>query len=156
MKRTYIEPFSDIERMNRVLDRLFSASTASTTGMVMPIDVMETENALIVRASVPGLNPEQIDVTVEKNVLTLKGEHTDSQVFHDAKVYRREIVAGSSVRSVRIPEGFDLENVSADFEHGILTVTFPKLEESKPKSLKIAVKSSGTTSPAIETTGSAE
>lgn len=141
MKLAQLEPFSEFDRMNRVFDRLFNAPTGSTVNHVLPIDLVETESALLVRASVPGLGPDEIDVTVEDNVLTLRGEHRESQVFENAKVYRREISTGRVMRSIRLPEGYDLEKVEASFDKGIVTVTLPKMEEVKPKAHRIPVKS---------------
>ncbi len=141
MKIAQLEPFSEFDRMNRVFDRLFNAPTGSATSQILPIDLVETDSALMVRASVPGLGPDEIDVTVEDNVLTLRGEHGESQIFENAKVYRREISTGRVMRSIRLPEGYDLDRVEASFDKGIVTVTLPKLEEVKPKTQRIPVRS---------------
>ncbi len=105
----------------------------------IPIDVLERDNRLWVRALVPSVDPSEVEVTVEKGVLTIQAESTHEPQVEGEKVFRREISSGKFARSLRIPEGYDLEQVQAQSKNGILTISIPKLIEDKPKSLRIPV-----------------
>lgn len=113
----------------------------------LPIDVVEMEHSLIVKASVPGVDPNDIDVSLESNILTIKGELINSEVKESTKVFHQEIRHGAFTRSIRLPEGLNFDRVVAEFNHGIVTITIPKVEQPKPKQIKIAV------SPALEEKG---
>lgn len=142
MTRTSIrrsDPFRELDRLGRVFDSFFAATPAGSFP-AMPVDIYETDSALIIRAAVPGLAPEQIDVSIEESVLTISGEHRHESELAEAKVYRREITTGKASRSVRLPEGLDLDNVSAEFDNGFVTVRLPKMEPVKPESRRIAVR----------------
>ncbi len=134
-----LNPASDLRTMEEVFDRLFGAPTRQPASAVagLPIDVLEREGNLIIRASVPGVNPSDLDIQIEKNVLTIRGEARAETEHKDEKVYRREVGYGAFARSVRLPEGLDFSAVSADFSNGIVTITLPRLPEEKPQSVKV-------------------
>jgi HSP20 family protein len=116
--------------MDEVLERLFGQSTHSAPqGSSIPVDVMEVENKFIIRAAVPGIQPDELSVTVENNVLTIKGE-SPSPVVEGAKVYRRENLDGSFTRSLRLPSNLNLEAVEATFKNGYVTISIPRLVEA--------------------------
>jgi HSP20 family protein len=137
---TTIIPFNT-RSFNRSFDRamadLFREGQPAVT---VPVDSFETEDSLVIRATVPGLSPDQLELTVEKNILTLKGEFKGPEIPEGAKVWRRESTAGEFQRSLRIPETFDMEKVNASFSHGILTVTIAKKEEVKPTRIQIPIE----------------
>ena len=105
----------------------------------VPVDVYEEGDQLVVKAGVPGLKPEDLDLTVDDNVLTIKGE-TKSETSHEEGNYlHRERVHGAFQRSIYLPKSIDSGKAESSYEDGVLTVTFPKREEFRPKQLKIAV-----------------
>ncbi len=128
--------------MEYALDRLCGSAQrpqwAATSHM--PFDVIEKDNRLWVRAALPGIDPSTVEVTVENGILTIQGTSHSEPTSEGEKIFRREIVTGQLSRSLRIPEGFDLENVEAQSKHGILIISIPKMIEEKPKSLRIPVK----------------
>lgn len=104
------------------------------------LDVVENDDAYIVRASLPGLKAEDIDVNIEDDVLTIKAEHSEENEESDENYLMRERTYGSYRRSVRLPSGVDGDNTTAQFEDGVLTLTLAKREEFKPKKIEVAVK----------------
>jgi HSP20 family protein len=125
--------------MEEALERLFGSPSRTDGPAALPIDVTEREAGLMVKAAVPGVDPADLQVQVEQNVLTIRGEFR-SETSEDEKVYRREIATGQFVRSLRIPDGFDLERIDAEFRHGVVTVTIPKSEQQKPKTIQVNVR----------------
>ncbi len=132
---------NEMRTMEEVMNQLFGDSRRPTHPHVttIPIDVLERENRLWVRALVPSVDPSEVEVTVEKGVLTIQAQSTQEPQVEGEKVFRREISSGKFARSLRVPEGYDLEQVQAQSKNGILTISIPKLIEEKPKSLRIPV-----------------
>ncbi|MBZ5593008.1 MAG: Hsp20/alpha crystallin family protein [Acidobacteriia bacterium] len=104
------------------------------------MDIVETENELVVKADLPDVQLEDIDVRVENGTLSLKGERKFEKDSADKGYHRIERSYGSFVRSFTVPSSVDTEKVSADYKNGVLTVTLPKKEAAKPKQVKVAVK----------------
>jgi len=111
------------------------------SGGNLPIDVTETDEAYTVTASIPGISPDDIAVTVDAGLLTVKGETSGESDSEKGRYVVRERRYGSVERSVRLPDSVDVDSAESSFENGVLTITLPKLEATKPKSLPIAVKS---------------
>ncbi|RYG27120.1 Hsp20/alpha crystallin family protein [bacterium] len=130
------DPFAEIER---AFDTLWNRSTVNP-GNTLPIDLVEQDDALFVRAGLPGLRPEDVEINLDGNVLTIKGETKADWQKEDAKVYHREFRYGSFTRSLRLPKNLNLDAVDANVEHGNVVIRIPKLEESKPQSRKIEIK----------------
>lgn len=130
--------------MEEVFDRLFSAPRMAPAGSVLPVDVIEQGDKLFIKAAVPGVNPDELDIQIEKNVLTIKGEHKQEEVSAEAKVYRREVAYGAFSRSIRLPENLNLDAVDAEFKNGVVTISIQKIEEPKPRSIKVKVNSGST------------
>jgi HSP20 family protein len=105
----------------------------------VPIDVIEDEGKVTIKAAVPGINPEELEVSIENNVLTIKGEHISEEVSETAKVFRRENTYGTFSRSIRLSPQLNQEGINASFKNGFVTITIPKIEEEKPKSLRIPI-----------------
>lgn len=103
------------------------------------LDVVDDEDAFLVRATLPGLTPEDIEVSVEDDVLTIKAERSEEHEESDENYLLRERRYGSYHRSVRLPVGVDGENVTAEIKDGVLTLTLPKREEHKPKKIEVKV-----------------
>jgi HSP20 family protein len=126
--------------MDEVLERLFGPVPPRVNAQALPIDVSERGDYLIIRAAVPGVDPSEIEVKVENNVLSIRGEFK-AEVEENEKVYRREISYGPFVRSLRIPQGYDLEKIDAEFRNGVVLISVPKSEAQKPKTIQINVRS---------------
>ena len=105
----------------------------------LPLDVTETEEGYVVKASVAGINPEDVDITIEENVLSIKGEYAQESESEEENFLMRERCAGSFGRSIRFPLEVDAEAVNASYENGVLTLNVPKVEEVKPKRVEIKV-----------------
>lgn len=137
------DPFREMAALRNTVDRLFDESMQSADWEgrsigALALDVAENEDGYIVKASLPGVNPDDIEVTLTDNTLTVRGEiKADTDI--DEKNYRlRERRSGTFMRSVTLPVPVDSEKVEAVNEHGVLTLRLPKAEAVKPK--KIAVR----------------
>src|SRR5579864_1094686 len=104
------------------------------------VDILETENELVVKADLPDVPLEDIDVRVEDQTLSIKGERKFELDSNEKGYHRVERAYGSFMRSFAVPTSVDTEKVSADYKNGVLTVTLPKKEAAKPKQVKVAVK----------------
>ena len=130
------------------MDRLFEDSfvphaerwPSVADGGFLPVDVYETEDTVVVEAPVPGLKPEDVDISIAGDTLTIRGESKFEEKVERENYIRQERRYGSFCRAVALPEGLDRNQAEAGFENGVLKVTFPKLEEVKPKSIKVKVK----------------
>ena len=140
------DPFREVQTFRQMMDRMMDESYVGAQrlwpqtgdGFPLALDVAEDQDKYIVKASVPGVDPSNIEITLSDNVLTIKGE-TQQENDIDEKNYQiRERRYGSFTRSVALPAGVDADNVEAIHEHGVLTLNLPKSEAVKPK--KIAVK----------------
>ncbi len=132
------DPFTEIER---AFDTLWNRGVGNpASGNTLPLDLVEQDDALYLRAGVPGLRPEDVEIALDGNVLTIKGEAKAEWQKEDAKVYHREHRYGAFTRSVRLPKNLNLDAIEATVEHGVATVRIPKLAETKPLSRKIEVK----------------
>jgi HSP20 family protein len=104
------------------------------------VDIFETENEVILKADVPEVDPEKVDIKLENGTLTLKGERTFEEHQKNGKGFRRiERGYGSFVRVFSVPETVDAEKVKADYKSGVLTVTLPKKEIAKPKTIQVQI-----------------
>lgn len=103
------------------------------------VDVAETKDEVIVRAEVPGMTKEDISVTLQDNVLTLRGERKQETEAKSATFHRLERSYGSFVRSFTLPTLVQVEKAKADYKDGVLTINLPKAEEVKPKEISISV-----------------
>jgi HSP20 family protein len=152
MATMHLEPFRDFVSLRDAVNSLFDESVvqpfrsaSNWATRAVPVDIWHTENELVVRASVPGVQPEHMSISVLNGVLTLKGEHKAQEAKQGAHFLRQEIGYGSWERSFELPFSVQADKAEAHFEHGILTVTLPKAEEAKPRQIRINI---GT--PAIE------
>ena len=137
------EPFRDLLASQKEFDRLFSPlfgeTERSTRTWAPAVDIYETENALVVKADVPGIDPKDVDIRVENGMLYLKGEPKFEKEVKEENYHRVERSYGAFSRSFSLPNSVDAEKVSADYKDGQLTLTLPKREEAKPKTIKISV-----------------
>ena len=145
------EPFRDLvsiqDRMNRIFDEAFRSSGRSGAdedwalggSWAPPVDIFEHEGKLVLKAELPGIDPKQVDVRVENNVLTLRGERKFESEVKREQYHRVERAYGTFSRSFTLPNVVDTANIKAEFKDGVLRVTLPKREEAKPKQIAIAV-----------------
>src|SRR4029077_11323178 len=106
---------------------------------VPPVDIAEDEKEYTIKAELPGVNKEDVRVTVEGGVLTITGERKAEKEEKDKKCHRIERNYGTFVRSFMLPEGTASDKVSAEFEDGVLRVRLPKDESAKPKSIEVKI-----------------
>ncbi len=143
------EPFNEMVSLRDAMNRLFEDSFIRPSlwplpfednGRVLPVDVLETKDHIQIVASVPGFKPEDIDVSVTGETLTLKGEFKAETKQEEGNYLRKERRFGSFQRTVTLPAGVVAEKAKAEFENGVLTLTLPKAEQAKPKTIKVTVK----------------
>lgn len=142
------EPFQGTnlqEQVSRFLESSFGSTdkNSSLATWAPAVDIHETEGELVVKADLPGIAEEDIDVRVEKNMLTIRGERKFEKSVNDDNYLRVERAYGSFSRSFSLPNTVNTEAVQAEYRNGVLTVTMPKREESKPKQVKVNVASNG-------------
>jgi HSP20 family protein len=106
----------------------------------LAVDMYETEDVVVVKTAIPGVKAEDIDVSVTGDTLTVKAETKEEEEIQRENYLRRERRYGSYCRSVSLPGGLETDKAGADYTDGILTLTFPKAEEVKPKSIKVKTK----------------
>jgi HSP20 family protein len=133
---------SSLDRMltlNRAFDQAFGGATGSRV-WVPAMDVAERGDAYLVHVELPGVSPEQVEVSFEQTVLTIRGtKPTSFDVGNDGelRVFAAERVHGSFERAVRLPEFVDADRISARFDKGVLSVSIPKAETAKPRKITI-------------------
>ncbi len=140
-------PFQDLaavqDRMNRLFNEFHNRhdDDVMTRGAwVPPVDIFENGNKeLVIKAELPAMTREEIDVTVENQTLTIRGEKKFNQEIKDEQFHRVERTYGSFSRSFSLPLTVDVTKVSAEYKDGVLTVTLPLREEAKPKQIKVEV-----------------
>ena len=144
-------PIEDMMSLREAMDHLFESSVvrprgaaaAEASGAALPLDMYETKDAVVIQARVPGVNPDELEVTATEDTITIQGRLASNALSEEAQQwqwYRRELWTGNFSRVVTLPTRVDLNKIEANFVHGLLTLTVPKAEEVKPKSIKVTVK----------------
>lgn len=129
------------EAMDRLFDDAFTRPISASGGSVIPaLDLYQTPNEVVVKAALPGLKTEDVQISVTDNVLTLRGEFKHETEHKEATYHIREHRHGAFERSVILPTDVQTEKAKADFENGVLTVTLPKAEAVKPKTISIKAR----------------
>lgn len=145
------EPFRDLATLQDRIDRLFEDTLGRVHGAsgdeafegarwAPAVDILEKPNELVLRADLPGIDPKEVEISVENNTLTLRGERKFESDVKEDDFRRIERVYGSFVRSFSLPRAVDAEKVEAEYRNGVLEVKLPKRLEAKPKQIKVAVK----------------
>ena len=137
------DPFQEMMSLRRAVDRLFDNMTPEgnwqpQTTWGLALDVAEDDDAFVVKASVPGINPDDLEITYTDDTLTIKGETKEEKDTNEAQYHLRERRYGSFSRSIRLPSKVKSDGIEANYNAGVLTLTLPKVEEVKPK--RIAIK----------------
>jgi HSP20 family protein len=138
-------PFTEFGDLHTRLDRLFEDVVASgeRRDWTAAVDVIKKDDKLVVRADMPGLKPEDIKIKVEDDILTVSGEHEESEEEKDENFVRRERRYGSFSRSMALPSGVDADKIDASFKDGVLEVTVPLPKQSEAKAVEIKPKPAG-------------
>ena len=124
--------------MDRFFDDAFrSFKNGEAASRVLPMDVHETKDELVIEASVPGIRPEDVDVTLERGHLTIKASRTRPENGEAHRWLHREIWAGDYVRTFVLPDTLQDDKAQADIEQGVLTLHIPKAEVAKPRQIKV-------------------
>ncbi len=141
------EPFREMVSLRNAMDRLFEDSFVRPSSIwqdggvdLIPVDMYQTDNDVVVKASLPGFKPEEVDISISGDTLTIKGEHKEEKETKDENYFRRELRYGSFNRVLPLPVQIKSDKAEAQFENGVLTLTLPKAEEVKPKQIKIKPK----------------
>jgi HSP20 family protein len=145
------EPFS--QEVNRLFNTLFDAGESAAQRWVPAMDLVEGDDHFLLKADLPGLGEDDVNIEIQDNTLTVSGERKAEHETRERGWYRVERSFGRFSRSLTLPEGVNPEAVSAEFDKGVLSVRIPKPEERKPR--RVAIKAgAGNGQPAVE--GSAE
>ncbi len=144
------EPYRGLENFHDQMNRLFADSLlrlrpdeSALTSWAPEVDIYETEHELVVKADLPEMTEKDLDIRVENNVLTIRGERKMEKSVSEDKYLRVERSYGSFSRSFSLANTVNTEAIKADYRNGVLTVSIPKREEAKPKQIKVAVTGNG-------------
>jgi HSP20 family protein len=139
------EPFRGVgslqEQINRVFDDVVGRTTdeSAMSTWVPAVDIYETEHELVVKADLPDVDPKDLDIRVENNLLTIHGERKFEKKVSEENYLRVERSYGTFSRSFSLSNSVNPEAIKADYQNGVLTLSIPKREEAKPKQIKVNV-----------------
>ncbi len=143
---TRFEPFRGVSTLQDQINRLFNGALdrtsdeANLTAWAPAVDIYETEHELVVKADIPEIKPEDLDIRVENNILTIRGERKFEKKVNEDSYLRVERSYGSFSRSFSLANTVNAEAIKADYKNGVLTLSIPKREEAKPKQIKVNVE----------------
>lgn len=142
------QPFSDIDVLRRQMDRLFDEvthwETPSTVISAPAIELSDEGDRLMLKAEIPGIDAKDLDISVMRQAVVLKGERRVEEKTEEQGYFRSEFRYGSFARTIPLPTEVQNENATAEYKDGVLTLTLPKAEETGDRAVKISV---GTTEP---------
>ncbi|MCS7248008.1 MAG: Hsp20/alpha crystallin family protein [Anaerolineales bacterium] len=143
--RRYRAPsiWQEVERLQREMNRLlesFQPRRVQPAPSFPAMNLWVSDEGIVVTAEVPGIKPEDIDVSVVNDLLTISGERLPEQVGEEVRYHRRERGCGKFARSIQLPFAVDANKVEASFENGVITINLPRKEEEKPKKIKVVAK----------------
>ena len=144
------DPFGEMISLRQAVDKLFEDSFVRYPRLwpeqrigEVPIDLYQTRDNVVVKATLPRVNPEEVDVSITGDTLTIKGEHKEEKEIKEEDYLCKECRYGAFSRSVTLPPEIKSDKAEAVFENGILTLTIPKSEQVKPKQIKVKAKVKG-------------
>jgi HSP20 family protein len=152
-------PLGEMLTLRNAVDRMFDDAfwrpTWTGRGIdeyQVPLDVQTTDDELVVKAALPGVKPEDVEITLDGSTLTITGKVAEEREQDDQGYLVRELRRGSFARSITLSNDLDTEHAKADFENGIVTLTFPKAEQAKPRRIPLTAgegrRSEATSEPA--------
>lgn len=143
-----LRPWRSFDELHREMDRLFEdffgrsakRETLAERVWAPAVDVIDKKDKIVVKAELPGVEKKDVKVTVEGDVLTIRGERKAEEKVKDEDYYACELCYGSFSRSVYLPVKVDPAKIKAEFKDGILSVTVPKAKEAAPKEIEVSIK----------------
>jgi HSP20 family protein len=138
-------PLPELQGLNRIIDEAFrgwpfQAAEAPLVGTwIPPVDIMENPNQVRIMAELPGVKPEDVKISMEDGVLTVRGEKQQLAEEKTERVHRYERTYGVFERSFSVPTSVDSERISASYDSGVLTITLPKVEKARPRQITVEV-----------------
>jgi len=148
-------PFGELLSLRQAMDRLLEDSfvrprggwgTTPAEGAPLPLDISTTKDALVVEAALPGVRPDDVEITVEEGTLTIRGSSQTESRKGEGEYLVQEIRRGEFSRSLSLPSGLEPDRAEATFEDGILTLRIPRAEQVKPRQIRISPTTDGTQS----------
>ena len=144
-------PMRDMRSLRNEMNRLFEEAFDEmplnrwqpSTNWGLAVDVSENDEVFLITASVPGVNPDDIEITISDNVLTIKGEFKSEETIEEEKYHLRERRYGSFGRSLTLPVAVNADEVDASYENGVLKLEVPKADEVKPRRIQIQAHTNG-------------
>jgi HSP20 family protein len=139
------EPFRGVTTLQDQINRLFNDSferageESNLTAWAPAVDIYETEHELVVKADLPDVDPKDLDIRVENNILTIRGERKFEKKVNEENYLRVERSYGAFARSFTLANTVNSEAIKAEYNNGVLTLSIPKREEAKPKQIKVNV-----------------
>jgi HSP20 family protein len=139
MSLSHFDPLANIRLFEDAFSRMLTEPQANRPWSPA-VDIFETENELVLKADLPDVDPNNVDVRVENQTLTIAGERKFEKQDSAKGYHRIERSYGSFTRSFAVPNSFDTENIAASYKNGLLTVNLPKKEAAKPRQIKVAAE----------------
>ena len=148
--RTLRDPAVEVSNLERRINHLFGDALSNFdwqyrdnagAAWVPPVDIFEEPDALRITAEVPGVSPDNLKISLENNVLSIHGTKEQVAQERSERVHRYERTYGAFERSFTLPATVDANNIKASYEHGVLTLTLPKVERAKPRQIEVKVAS---------------
>jgi HSP20 family protein len=143
-------PYGELMTLRQAMDRMFDDDyrpfrwlAGGHDGPGLPLDVTTSNDTLTIEAALPGIRPEDVDITVENGTVTISGKTVDERTAEEGSYVLQEIRRGNFSRTVTLPNGLEPDKASATFENGILRLEIPKAEQVKPRQIKISPVSDG-------------
>ena len=146
------EPRTSNDPFGRFVNELFERANqeSNLTTWAPPVDIFESEHELVVKADLPDVDPKALDIRVENNILTIRGDRKFEKKTTEGNYLRVERSYGSCARSFSLANTVNSEAIKADYRDGVLSLTIPKREEAKPKQIKVSVGTVATAQPATQ------
>lgn len=129
------DPFADFDEM---FDGMHSMSVPTSRGIVPPVDMYETKEAVVVETPIPGVEPGKLEISIDNGILTIKGSSERKTEVDDKNYYRKEVRQGTVFRQIALPTAVDGQKAEASFDNGVLKINVPKLGEEK-QSIKVTI-----------------
>ena len=143
------EPFRNVSTLQEQFNRLFEDSffrrpdNSSITAWAPAVDIYEDDQQMVIKADLPEVDEKDIDIRLENNTLTIRGERKFENKVAEENYLRVERTYGSFSRSFALPNTVSSEGIQADYRNGVLTISLPKREESKPRQIKVTATTNG-------------
>jgi HSP20 family protein len=154
------DPFRDLRTLQEEVNRLFSTNLTRSFGdegigrgaWAPSVDIYENKDQIVLEAELPGMNQDDFDLSIENNIITLRGERKFEKTEETDNYHRVERSYGSFTRSFTLPQSVSAEGATAEYNNGVLRVTLPKREETKARRIQVSGTGSGSTQKTIDTT----